>query len=164
MSYRAIWSCCRLSEAIFPNAHFLGDYLSPPKKNPKKKMPFHHVNWALCSDKRDVLSCKESCTVLKESRVPRYTYFFGKSNSTKESCYSTVLYRKSLETIQNKFHTKKSINDIHVCHIHKKSSLYLPCRFSQHSIEIPGATWWNRVSPGCPMKFHRGSPWISILS
>jgi len=25
-------------------------------------------------------------------------------------------------------------------HIHRKSSLYLPCRFSQLSIEIPGAT------------------------
>ena len=35
-----------------------------------------------------------------------------------------------------------------MCHIyiHRKSSLYLPCRFSQLSIEIPGATWWNTIS------------------
>ena len=33
--------------------------------------------------------------------------------------------------------------DIHTrLHIHRKSSLYLPCRFSQLSIEIPGATMY----------------------
>jgi len=43
-------------------------------------------------------------------------------------------------------------------HIHRKSSLYLRCRVSQLSIEIPGATRWNTISP------HRGSLWLPILS
>jgi len=33
-----------------------------------------------------------------------------------------------------------------IVHIHRKSSPYLPCRFSQLSIEIPGATRWNTIS------------------
>ena len=34
----------------------------------------------------------------------------------------------------------------HSSYIHRKSCLYLPCRFSQLSIEIPGATLWNTIS------------------
>ena len=49
-------------------------------------------------------------------------------------------------------------------YIHRKSSLYVPCRFSQLSIENPESARRNRVSPVCPMKFHRGSPWVSIPS
>ena len=31
-------------------------------------------------------------------------------------------------------------------YIHRKSNVYLPCRFSQLSIEIRGATRWNTIS------------------
>jgi len=50
---------------------------------------------------------------------------------------------------------------VHFRYVHGKSSLYLPCRFSQLSIEIPGATRWNTIQPsgneissGVPMTFN----------
>jgi len=47
-------------------------------------------------------------------------------------------------------HTQAHTHNL-VCmhtHVHRKSSLYLPCRFSQLSIEIRGATRWNTILLG----------------